>query len=119
MKKTILFDVDNTLVCREKNVICDYTIKGINMCKNNFEEKMMLFFEKTREMFQALNSTNETLSKNVEANRVNIEKLKKDVERLSNRISNLENQLPLLYIPTEEDWDRGFVVGEVEADKEM
>ena len=43
---------------------------------------------------------------------------KKDVERLSNRISNLENQLPLLYIPTEEEWDRGFVVGEVEADKE-
>ena len=35
MKKTIFFDVDNTLVCREKNVICDYTIKGINMCKNN------------------------------------------------------------------------------------
>ena len=30
MKKTIFFDVDNTLVCREKNVICDYTIKGIN-----------------------------------------------------------------------------------------
>ena len=28
MKKTIFFDVDNTLVCREKNVICDYTIKG-------------------------------------------------------------------------------------------
>ena len=27
--------MDNTLVCREKNVICDYTIKGINMCKNN------------------------------------------------------------------------------------
>lgn len=88
------------------------------MCKNNLEEKMILFFEKTREMFQALNSTNETLSKNVETNKVNIEKLKKDVERLSNRISNLENQLPLLYIPTEEEWDRGFVVGEVEADKE-
>ena len=86
---------------------------------SNDVEKMILFFEKTREMFQALNSTNETLSKNVETNKVNIEKLKKDVERLSNRISNLENQLPLLYIPTEEEWDRGFVVGEVEADKEM
>ena len=35
MKKTIFFDVDNTLVCREKNVICDYTIKAINLCKNN------------------------------------------------------------------------------------
>lgn len=88
------------------------------MCKNNLEEKMMLFFDKTRETFKALSSMNETLSKNVETNKVNIEKLKKDVERLSNRISNLENQLPLLYIPTEEEWDRGFVVGEVESDKE-
>ena len=35
MKRTIFFDVDNTLVCREKNVMCDYTIKAIKMCKNN------------------------------------------------------------------------------------
>lgn len=35
MKKTIFFDVDNTLVCREKNRICDYTIKGIEACKCN------------------------------------------------------------------------------------
>ena len=35
MKKTIFFDVDNTLVCREKNIISDHTIKAINMCKNN------------------------------------------------------------------------------------
>ena len=43
----------------------------MNMCKNNFEEKIILFFEKTREMFQALNSTNETLSQNVETNKLN------------------------------------------------
>ena len=29
MKKTIFFDVDNTLVCREKNKINDSTIKAI------------------------------------------------------------------------------------------
>ncbi|MGL6175051.1 MAG: Cof-type HAD-IIB family hydrolase [Cellulosilyticaceae bacterium] len=35
MKKVIFFDVDNTLICREKNKICESTIKALEMCKNN------------------------------------------------------------------------------------
>lgn len=35
MKKVIFFDVDNTLICREKNQICESTIKALEMCKNN------------------------------------------------------------------------------------
>ena len=35
MNKSIFFDVDNTLVCREENTICESTIKAIEKLKNN------------------------------------------------------------------------------------
>ena len=33
MKKSIFFDVDNTLVCREKNVVCESTLTAIEVLK--------------------------------------------------------------------------------------
>ena len=35
MNKAIFFDVDNTLVCREENTICESTIRAIEKLKNN------------------------------------------------------------------------------------
>ena len=46
-----------------------------------------------------------------------VEKINSNLESFSNRISNIEKQLQQITEPKEE-WDRGFVVGEVEADKE-
>ena len=34
MNKAIFFDVDNTLVCREENTICESTIRAIEKLKN-------------------------------------------------------------------------------------
>ena len=47
-----------------------------------------------------------------------VEKINSNLESFSKRISNVETQLQQITEP-KEDWDRGFVVGEVEADKEM
>ena len=46
-----------------------------------------------------------------------VEKINLTLESFSNRISNVETQIQQITEP-KEDWDRGFVVGEVEADKE-
>ena len=46
-----------------------------------------------------------------------VEKINLKLESFSNRISNIEKQLQQITEPKEE-WDRGFLVGEVEADKE-
>ena len=46
-----------------------------------------------------------------------VEKINLKLESFSNRISNVETQLQQI-TESKEDWDRGFVVGEVEADKE-
>ena len=46
-----------------------------------------------------------------------VEKINLKIESIFDRISNVETQLQQITEPKEE-WDRGFVVGEVEADKE-
>ena len=46
-----------------------------------------------------------------------VEKINLKIESIFDRISNVETQLQPITEP-KEDWDRGFVVGEVEADKE-
>ena len=47
-----------------------------------------------------------------------VEKINSNLESFSKRISNVETQLQQI-TESKEEWDRGFVVGEVEADKEM
>ena len=42
MNKSIFFDVDNTLVCREENTICESTIRAIEKLKNNIINKQLI-----------------------------------------------------------------------------
>lgn len=69
MKKAIFFDVDNTLVCREKNRINDSTIKAINTLKDKNinlaiatgRSLAMLKNESFSEMFKTIISANGSL----------------------------------------------------------
>ena len=82
----------------------------------NLKAEIMSFLKavknasKLEKDFKDLKESYKTLS-------CDVGKINLKIESIFDRISNVETQLQLITEP-KEDWDRGFVVGEVEADKE-
>ena len=95
------------------------------MIKHNFNKTKtfnlkaeIMSFLKVVKNISKLEKDCKELKKSYKTLSCDVEKINLKIESIFDRISIVETQLQPITEP-KEDWDRGFVVGEVEADKEM
>ena len=82
----------------------------------NLKAEIMSFLKVVKNVYE-LEKYCKDLEKSYNTLSNDVEKINLKIESIFDRISNVETQLQQITEPKEE-WDRGFVVGEVEADKE-
>ena len=82
----------------------------------NLKAEIMSFLKVVKNISK-LEKDCKDLEKSYKTLSCDVEKINLKIESIFDRISNVETQLQLI-TERKEDWDRGFVVGEVEADKE-